>query len=111
MIHAIWKWLQLLLPYGLILHIYRHDKGLPANIKMQNGRCLKAIMITTDYGLLFSQEKYVDNRLKRLVDYMLEGYELVFDEYTVDEVESSYLDIELDETEKYYFKIELAKSL
>ena len=67
MIHAIWKWLQLLLPYGLILHIYRHDKGLPANIKMQNGRCLKAIMITTDYGLLFSQEKYVDNRLKRLV--------------------------------------------
>ena len=39
------------------------------------------------------------NRLKNLVDYMLEGYELVFREYTVEEVESSYLDVELDEKE------------
>jgi hypothetical protein len=67
MIHALWRWLQLLLPFGLLLHIYRNHKALPANIKMQNGRLLKAIMITTDYGLLFSEEKYVDNRLKRLV--------------------------------------------
>lgn len=67
MIYAIWRWLQLWLPLGLILHIYRSDKALPANIKMGNGRKLKAIMITTDYGVLFSEEKYIDNRLKRLV--------------------------------------------
>lgn len=67
MIYAIWRWIQLWLPYGLILHIYKNDKALPANIKMQNGRLLKAIMVTTDYGVLFSEEKYIDNRLKRLV--------------------------------------------
>lgn len=67
MIYAIWRWIQLWLPYGLILHIYKNDKALPANIKMQNGRLLKAIMVTTDYGILFSEEKYIDNRLKRLV--------------------------------------------
>lgn len=67
MIYAIWRWIQLWLPYGLILHIYKNDKALPANIKMQNGRLLKAIMVTTDYGILFSEEKYIDNRLKRLI--------------------------------------------
>lgn len=67
MIYAIWRWIQLWLPYGLILHIYKNNKALPANIKMQNGRLLKAIMVTTDYGILFSEEKYIDNRLKRLI--------------------------------------------
>lgn len=67
MIHALWRWIQLWLPYGLILFLYRNNKALPANIKMRTGRNLKAIMVTTDYGILFSEEKYIDNRLKRLV--------------------------------------------
>lgn len=67
MIYNIWKWLQLWLPYGLILFIYKHDKSLPANIRMKSGRNAKAIMITTDYGILFSEEKYIKNRLKKLV--------------------------------------------
>ena len=36
-------------------------------------------------------------RLEKIVNYMLDGYEQVFKEYTVEEVESSYLDIELFE--------------
>ena len=67
MIHALWRWIQLWLPYGLILFMYRNNKALLANIKMRTGRNLKAIMVTTDYGILFSEEKYIDNRLKRLV--------------------------------------------
>lgn len=51
------------LPYWLILFIYKKHKALPANIKTRTGRNLKAIMITTDYGVIFSEEKYVKNRL------------------------------------------------
>lgn len=68
MIYSFWKWLQLWLPYGLLLFMYKNKKALPTNIKMRSGRNLKAIMITTDYGILFSEEKYVKNRLKKLVE-------------------------------------------
>lgn len=66
MLYNIWRWLQLWLPYGLVLHLYKTNKSLPCNIALKNGRKLKAIMITTDYGVLFSQEKYVENRLQLL---------------------------------------------
>jgi len=36
-------------------------------------------------------------RLEKIINYMLDGYEQVFKEYTIEEVESSYLDIEIEE--------------
>lgn len=60
------RFLQLCLPFGLVLYMYKTDKALPANIRTASGRKLKAIMLTTDYGLLFSQEVYIANRVKKL---------------------------------------------
>ena len=37
-------------------------------------------------------------RLEKIVNYMLDAYDQVFKEYTIEEVESSYLDIETDES-------------
>ena len=37
-------------------------------------------------------------RLEKIVNYMLDAYDQVFKEYTIEEVESSYLDIEIDES-------------
>jgi len=67
MIYKLWAWLQLWLPFGLILHIYKNNKALPSNIKMRSGRNLKAIMVSTEYGVIFTEEKYVTNRLKNLL--------------------------------------------
>lgn len=66
MLYNLWRFIQLLLPYGLILHIYRCNKAMPANIKTRTGRNFRAILITTEYGIIFSDEKYIQNRTKRL---------------------------------------------
>ena len=66
MLYKFWSWLQLWLPYGLILYMYKNNKALPSQLRLRNGRKLKAIMISTDYGILFYQEKYVANRLQAL---------------------------------------------
>lgn len=62
MIFAIWRWIQLWLPYGFILWLYRRNQALPTNIKTREGNNYKAILITEDYGLLFSETKYIQNR-------------------------------------------------
>lgn len=66
MLFKLWRLIQLLLPFGLIALMYGHRKSLPSNINLKNGRKLKAIMITTNYGILVSSEKYVKNRLQKL---------------------------------------------
>jgi len=62
MLYNIWRWLQLWLPYGLILWMYRKNQALPANIRTREGNNYKALMITNDYGILFSEDKYIKNR-------------------------------------------------
>jgi len=42
-------------------------------------------------------DKEAPSRLEKLVNYILDGYDKVFDEYTIEEVENSYLEIEQDE--------------
>lgn len=76
MLFKIWRFIQMWLPFWLILRIYRSNKALPANIHTKFGRKLKAIMITTDYGLLFSDEKYNENRLKLLREKQKEAFNL-----------------------------------
>lgn len=66
MLFAIWRFIQLLLPYGLVLYIYSKNKALPTNIRTSYGKGLKAIMITTEYGILFSEDKYLSNRAEVL---------------------------------------------
>lgn len=67
MLYSIWRWIQIwIIPYGWLLKFYSGRKSLPANINLANGRKLKALMITNDYGILFSEERYVANRLKVL---------------------------------------------
>jgi len=67
LIYAIWRWIQLWLPYGFILWLYRRNKAIPANIKTREGNNFKAILITEDYGIMFSEDKYVENRGKFLL--------------------------------------------
>ena len=66
MLYKFLRFLQLCLPFGLVLYMYKSDKALPANIKTRTGRNLKAIMLTTEYGLLFGEEVYIKNRTKVL---------------------------------------------
>ena len=53
----------------------------------------------------WTNSKYWDNdspyRLEKLVNYMLEAYENVFKEYSIDEVENSYLNIDLSDTSEF----------
>lgn len=62
MLFNIWRFIQLLLPYGLILYMYRKNQALPANIRTRQGNNYKAMLITEDYGILFSEDKYIKNR-------------------------------------------------
>ena len=67
MLYAIWRWIQLwFIPYGWLVKLYKANKALPANIKTRQGRNLRAIMVTTDYGILFTEETYIKNRAKKL---------------------------------------------
>ena len=54
----------------------------------------------------WTNSKYWDNtapqRLEKIVNYMLEAYDQVFDEYTIEELEDSYLDIIDTEEESDY---------
>ena len=66
MLYNIWRFIQLLLPYGFILNIYKRNKAIPTNIKTKSGRNLKAIMITDKYGVIFTEDIYIENRLHKL---------------------------------------------
>lgn len=69
MIFNIWRWIQMwLLPYGILVKLYRRNKALPANIRTWEGNNYKAILITKDYGILFSADKYIENRGKYLME-------------------------------------------
>jgi hypothetical protein len=57
----------LFLPFGIVLNHYKRKKALPTNIKTLSGRNFKAIPITTEYGIIFTEEKYVDGRLNALL--------------------------------------------
>lgn len=59
------RFLQKLLPFGLVLAMYKYDRAIPAIIK-KGGTNLKAIMITNEYGLLFTESVYIKNRTKKL---------------------------------------------
>lgn len=62
MLFRLWKWIQLWLPYGLILFMYRRNKALTANIRTREGNTFKAILIDENYGVLFSSDTYIRNR-------------------------------------------------
>lgn len=66
MLYKIWTFIQLLLPYWVVIQMYKHNKALPVNIKTRTGRTLKAIMVTTNYGILFDNGVYILNRGKHL---------------------------------------------
>lgn len=66
MIYKLIRFILLLLPYWLVIKIYKTDKALPANIKTRTGKVLKAIMVTDKYGILFTSEEYLKNRVKYL---------------------------------------------
>lgn len=66
MLYWIWNKLKLFMPFGLLLWLYKGKKGLPTNIKLRSGRNMKAVMLTTEYGLLFTLERYNAARLEKL---------------------------------------------
>lgn len=68
MLFKLWRWIQLWLPYGLILWMYRRNKAIPTNIKTYEGNNYKALLITEDYGILYSEDKYIYNRGKYLME-------------------------------------------
>lgn len=62
MLFKLWGWIQLLLPYGLILKLYKSNRAIPSNIRTREGNNYRAILITEDYGVLFSSDEYIKNR-------------------------------------------------
>lgn len=76
MLFKIWKWLQFFLPYGLILKIYQSNRAIPANIRTREGNNYRAILITEDYGVIFSEDQYIQNRGKLLLQRKKETEEL-----------------------------------
>lgn len=67
MLYNLWRFIQLWLPYWIILKIYQSHKALPTNIKTRQGNNLKAIMVTKNYGVIFTEDKYIQNRSKVLL--------------------------------------------
>ena len=66
MLYKLWTFIQLLLPYFIVIRLYKFKKALPFNIRTRNGINLKAIMITQNYGILFTDKDYIANRVKYL---------------------------------------------
>ena len=82
MLFKLWAWIQLwILPLGWLLKIYSKNKALPANIRTHSGRNYKAVLITTEYGLLFSEKTYMANRTQKLreMQYALQVASEAFD--------------------------------
>lgn len=67
MLYNLWRFIQLWLPYWIILKIYQSHKALPTNIKTRQGNNLKAIMVTKNYGVIFTEDKYIQNRSRVLL--------------------------------------------
>jgi len=68
MLFKLWRWIQLWLPYGLILWMYRKNQAIPTNIRTYEGNNYKAMLISEDYGILFSEDKYIKNRGQYLME-------------------------------------------
>lgn len=66
MLYNIWRFIQLLLPYWVVILLYKNNRALTANIKTRTGKALKAIMISDKYGILFAEKDYLTSRIKVL---------------------------------------------
>lgn len=91
------RFLQKLLPFGLVLAMYKSDPAIPAIIK-KGGVNLKAIMLTNEYGLLFTEQAYMKNRTKKLREKQKE----------VDKMNKEFMDelnsLTFEEKEAYYYE-------
>ena len=67
MLFKFWQWVQFWLPFGLLIKLYKSKKAIPSNIKTRSGRSFKAVLINNDFGILFSDDKYIEDRIKHLV--------------------------------------------
>ena len=80
MFKKFFEFIKLWLPYGLVLWLYAGQKGLPANIRLKSGRNLRAVMITTEYGVIYTKEKYNAERLavlKREAEITARKYDII----------------------------------
>jgi len=71
MLFKLWELIQMWLPFWLVIQLNKTNKAVKANIKTRSGKLLKAIMVTPQYGLLFMEKDYLQNRvavLKRRQD-------------------------------------------
>lgn len=66
MLFKLWRMVQLMLPYWVVINLYKHNRALPANIRTVTGKNLKAVMITEKYGIIFTSGEYYSNRVKYL---------------------------------------------
>lgn len=100
MLHDLWRFIQLFLPYGIIIWIHSKNKALPTNLRTREGNNYKAIMISNDYGIIFSDDKYIKNRAKFLKKQkaLLDSY----NEQIINEINS----LPFEEREKLFGYIE-----
>ena len=66
MLYKLKQFIFMLLPYWLVINIYKRNKAIPANIRTSSGKSLKAVMVTSKYGILFYADVYYKNRIKFL---------------------------------------------
>ena len=80
MIMWLWHRIQLLLPFILVLQLYKAKKSLPTNVRTKT-RKYKAVLITDNYGLLILAEEHRKGYGRQLVK---EREELIKRMYAVD---------------------------
>ena len=68
MIYWIWDKIKFLLPYGLIIKLYKNKKSLPITFETKSGNIYRCILVDFNYGIIYSSNKYDKQRLKSLLD-------------------------------------------
>ena len=66
MLYKLLNFLKMCLPYIVVVNLYRFRQDIPVNFRSKSGNSFSAVMINSDYGILYSRSLYVSNRAKFL---------------------------------------------
>lgn len=66
MLMWIWQKIKLLLPFIVIINMYKRNNNIGKVIQLQSGNELVPIMVTNEYGVLVMRSRYDELRAKKL---------------------------------------------
>ena len=68
MFYWLWNKIKFLMPYGLLINIYKNKKALPISFETNSGNIYKCILLDFNYGIIYNSNKYDENRLNTLLN-------------------------------------------